>query len=291
MLSTPSLLVGKGMGDGSEVETCYRSRIIIFLCSNKIFISVSCISSIASDKYYLLINPLNQFSPQKPIAVVLVSGGMDSCVTAAIAQKDYELAFLHLNYGQRTERRELKAFHDIADFYNVKKRLVVDVQHFNKIGGSSLTDSAIEVEQADLQRQDIPSSYVPFRNANILSIAVSWGEVLGAKKIFIGAVEEDSSGYPDCRKEFYDAFNAVIKAGTKPDTDLTIVTPVISMKKFEIVRKGIELHAPLHLSWSCYREDEVACGTCDSCALRLRGFQHAGIEDPIPYKVRPDYSN
>ncbi|TAK58188.1 MAG: 7-cyano-7-deazaguanine synthase QueC [Bacteroidetes bacterium] len=214
---------------------------------------------------------------------------MDSCVTAAIAHREYELAFLHLNYGQRTERRELQAFNDIADFYNVRKRLVVDVQHLKNIGGSSLTDATIEVSQADLARKGIPSSYVPFRNANILSIAVSWGEVLQAKKIFIGAVEEDSSGYPDCRREFYDAFNTVIRLGTKPETTLEIITPVILMKKFEIVRKGIELAAPLQLSWSCYRNEEVACGECDSCALRLRGFQMAGIEDPISYSVRPNY--
>ncbi len=226
---------------------------------------------------------------KKDIAVVLVSGGMDSCVTAAIAHQEYEPAFLHLNYGQRTEKRELKAFNDIADFYGVTKRLVVDVRHFNQIGGSSLTDSTMEVQQADLSRTEIPTSYVPFRNANILSIAVSWGEVLGAKKIFIGAVEEDSSGYPDCRKEFYDAFNEVIRLGTKPETLLEIVTPVIALKKHEIVKKGVELKAPLHLSWSCYQGEEEACGVCDSCALRLRGFQQAGIEDPIPYRNRPKY--
>ncbi len=226
---------------------------------------------------------------KKNIAVVLVSGGMDSCVTAAIAHQDYELAFLHLNYGQRTEQRELKSFHGIADFYGVAKRLVVDVRHFNQIGGSSLTDSTMEVQKADLTRTEIPTSYVPFRNANILSIAVSWGEVLGAKKIFIGAVEEDSSGYPDCRKEFYDAFNEVIRLGTKPDTSLEIITPVIHLKKFEIVKKGVELKAPLELSWSCYQGEEEACGVCDSCALRLRGFQQAGIEDPISYRTRPKY--
>ncbi len=227
---------------------------------------------------------------KKEIAIVLVSGGMDSCVTAAIAARDYAPAFLHLNYGQRTEKRELKAFNEIADYYRVERRLVVDVQYLKQIGGSSLTDAAIEVEHADLERKDIPSSYVPFRNANILAIAVSWGEVLGAKKIFIGAVEEDSSGYPDCRQEFYDAFNAVIKAGTKPETLLEIVTPIIRMRKHEIVRKGVELSAPLHLSWSCYQSEERACGVCDSCALRLRGFQLAGIADPLSYVTRPDYT-
>ena len=186
------------------------------------------------------------------LAIVLVSGGMDSCVTAAIAHQLYQMAFLHLNYGQRTERRELKAFNDIADFYGVNDRLVVNIEHLKQIGGSSLTDTSIHVQKADLHRNEIPTSYVPFRNAHILSIAVSWGEVLRAKKIFIGAVEEDSSGYPDCRKEYYEAFNRVVQLGTKPDTHLEIVAPVIDLSKSEIVKKGIELKAPLNLTWSCY---------------------------------------
>lgn len=223
-------------------------------------------------------------SDLKPdLAVVLVSGGMDSCVTAAIASQDHEMAFLHLNYGQRTEQRELRAFTGIADFYGVKRRLVVNIEHLRKIGGSSLTDESIEVQTADLHRKEIPTSYVPFRNAHILSIAVSWGEVLGAGKIFIGAVEEDSSGYPDCRREYYEAFNKVVELGTKPETKLRILTPVIGMKKFEIVRKGMELHAPFDLTWSCYQREDVACGVCDSCALRLRGFQQANVDDPLPY--------
>jgi 7-cyano-7-deazaguanine synthase len=229
----------------------------------------------------------------KEVAVVLVSGGMDSCVTAAIANSlGYELAFLHLNYGQRTEKRELKAFNDIADFYNVKKRLVISVEHLKLIGGSSLTDENIPVEKADLKRTGIPTSYVPFRNANMLSIAVSWAEVIGATKIFIGAVEEDSSGYPDCRKEFYNAFNEVIRLGTKAGVEgrpIRIVTPIIDMKKWEIVKKGIELGAPFHLTWSCYQREDIACGVCDSCALRLRGFQLAGVDDPIPYETKPIY--
>ncbi len=225
----------------------------------------------------------------KEKAVVLVSGGLDSCVTAAIAAQNYELAFLHMNYGQRTEKRELKAFNDIADFYGVKERLVVDVAHFKKIGASSLTDTSMEVSKADLESKEIPTSYVPFRNANILAIATSWAEVIGARKLFIGAVQEDSSGYPDCREEFFQAFNKVIELGTKPDTHITIETPIIHMKKWEIVKKGVELKAPLHLTWSCYQNEDEACGVCDSCALRLRGFQLAGVEDPIPYKVRPDY--
>lgn len=221
---------------------------------------------------------------KRDLAVVLVSGGMDSCVSAAIAAQNYELAFLHLNYGQKTEKRELKAFNDIADYFSVVKRLVVDARFFNEIGGSSLTDSSIAVSIADLESKEVPSSYVPFRNANILSVATSYAEVIGASKIFIGAVEEDSSGYPDCRQEFFDAFNKVIREGTKPDTTITIETPLINLKKSEIIIKGIELNAPLNLSWSCYQNEEKACGVCDSCALRLRGFKQAGRLDPISYK-------
>lgn len=226
----------------------------------------------------------------KQKAVVLVSGGMDSLVTAAIANREYELSFLHLNYGQRTEIRELKAFNDIANHYNVKEKMAVNTEHLSKIGGSSLTVSSIEVSKADLNYKGIPSSYVPFRNANILSIAVSWAEVIRAKKIFIGAVEEDSSGYPDCREIFYDAFNKVIELGTKPDTSIVIETPIIHLKKFEIVKKGNELKAPFELSWSCYQNEDKACGVCDSCALRLRGFQLAGIKDPIEYETVPKYT-
>ena len=226
---------------------------------------------------------------KRELAVILVSGGMDSCVTAALAGREYEMAFLHLNYGQRTEKRELRSFHDLADFYHVRKKLVVNIEHLKQIGGSSLTDTSLKVQPADLHRKEIPVSYVPFRNAHLLSIAVSWGEVLGATRIFIGAVEEDSSGYPDCRKEFYDAFNNVIALGTKPETSLSIVTPIIGLKKHEIVLKGVELKSPFHLTWSCYQSEERACGVCDSCALRLRGFQRANEEDPIPYEVRPSY--
>jgi 7-cyano-7-deazaguanine synthase len=226
----------------------------------------------------------------KALAIILASGGMDSCVTTAIANADYRLAMLHVGYGQRTEARELRAFNALADFYQAEHRLICQLDHLKKIGGSSLTDSKIAVELANLERQDIPSSYVPFRNAHFLSIAVSWGEVLGARKIFIGAVEEDSSGYPDCRPEYYAAFNRVIAAGTKPETHLEIVTPVIHLRKSEIVRRGRELGAPFELTWSCYQGQEVACGVCDSCALRLRAFEEAGIEDPIPYLQRPHYA-
>jgi 7-cyano-7-deazaguanine synthase len=221
------------------------------------------------------------------IAIVLVSGGMDSCLTAAIAGRDTgELAFLHISYGQRTEVRERQAFNDIADHYGVEKRLDISIEHLAKIGGSSLTDENINVTEADLDSREIPTSYVPFRNANMLAVAVSWAEVIGATAIYIGAVAEDSSGYPDCRPEFYAAFQNVIDTGTKPDTGIEIRTPIIQLSKAEIVVKGIELDAPLHLTWSCYRSEDAACGTCDSCALRLRGFAQAGLADPIKYEER-----
>lgn len=217
-------------------------------------------------------------------AIVLVSGGMDSCVTAAIAAREFEgLAFLHISYGQRTEARERQAFNDIADHYGIEKRLDVSIAYLAKIGGSSLTDENVAVTEADLLAKEIPTSYVPFRNANMLSIAVSWAEVIGATAIYIGAVAEDSSGYPDCRPEFYEAFQKTIDAGTKPDTNIEIRTPIIHLSKAEIVKKGIELNAPLYLTWSCYRREDRACGTCDSCALRLRGFEQAGMIDPIIY--------
>lgn len=226
----------------------------------------------------------------QPLAVVLSSGGMDSCVTTAIANLDYRLALLHITYGQRTEGRELQAFNALADFYHADRRLVCRLEHLKQIGGSSLTDPNIPIEAANLERKEIPSSYVPFRNAHFLSVAVSWGEVIGAGKAFIGAVAEDSSGYPDCRPEYYEAFNRVIEVGTKPETSLEIVTPVIHMRKSQIVQKGAELGAPLQLTWSCYQRQDVACGVCDSCALRLRAFHEAGLEDPIAYAVRPRYT-
>jgi 7-cyano-7-deazaguanine synthase len=229
-------------------------------------------------------------SSNTPLAVVLLSGGMDSTVCMAIARSEgYDLAALHLNYGQRTQERELKAFHDVADFYDVQRRLVVDVSHFAAIGGSSLTDTSIEVTAPNLANPHIPTSYVPFRNANILSIAVSWAEVLGASALYIGAVEEDGSGYPDCRSEFYEAFQRVINVGTKPETRIHLSTPVIGYSKSDIVRRGVELGAPLHLTWSCYKRSDIACGECDSCALRLRGFHRAGFPDPIRYAQRPNY--
>jgi 7-cyano-7-deazaguanine synthase len=235
----------------------------------------------------LATEPLELVESDGPrLAICLVSGGMDSCVTAAIAHEENdELAFLHVSYGQRTEQRELQAFEALADHFNVELRLVISLKHLARIGGSSLTDDSIPVTSANLGSSAIPSSYVPFRNAHLLAAAVSWGEVIEASAIYIGAVAEDSSGYPDCRPEFYAAFQNVLDLGTKAETRITIETPVIAMRKFEIVQRGLSLGAPLHLTWSCYRESELACGNCDSCALRLRAFREAGVSDPIPYML------
>jgi 7-cyano-7-deazaguanine synthase len=222
--------------------------------------------------------------PPTSLAICLVSGGMDSCVTAAIAREENaELAFLHVSYGQRTEARERRAFAELAEHFHVAKRLIVSIEYLKAIGGSSLTDPGIPVTEANLTSREIPTSYVPFRNSHLLAIATSWAEAIGAQRIYIGAVAEDSSGYPDCRPEFYEAFQRAIDAGTRPKTRIEIVTPVIHLSKAEIVRRGLELSAPLALTWSCYRADERACGRCDSCALRLRAFQEAAVADPIAY--------
>ncbi len=221
---------------------------------------------------------------ERKIAVCLVSGGLDSCVTAAIAAQQYELAFLHVNYGQRTEARELAAFEAIADFYGVKRRLEADITYLKQIGGSALTDDSIAVPEDSLGTPGIPVTYVPFRNTHIIAIAVSWSEVIGAEKIFIGATEVDSSGYPDCRSSYYRAYNNLIREGTRPETSIEIVTPLIDMGKASVVRKGVELDAPLHLTWSCYKDEDMACGRCESCLLRLKGFREAGIKDPISYR-------
>ena len=230
--------------------------------------------------------PVRGATPEKRLAVCLVSGGMDSCVTAAIAHEENdEVAFLHISYGQRTERRERECFDKIADHYHVEARLVVTLEQLSLIGGSSLTDRRMAVTPADLSARGIPSSYVPFRNAHFLATAVSWSEVIGSSSIYIGAVAEDSSGYPDCRPEYYSAFQKVIDVGTKPETNIIVKTPVIAMKKSEIIIRGLEMDAPLGLTWSCYQESEEACGRCDSCALRLRAFREAGVADPIRYML------
>ncbi|MFZ0738960.1 MAG: 7-cyano-7-deazaguanine synthase QueC [Candidatus Acidiferrales bacterium] len=223
---------------------------------------------------------------EKPKAVVLLRGGMDSCVTAAIAKTTHRLALLHASYGQRTEARELQSFHEIGDFYGVRERLVIRLDSLSQIGGSALTDASITVPESGVNAREIPITYVPFRNAHFLSAAVSWAEVIGARTIFVGAVAEDSSGYPDCRPEYYRAFEEVIRIGTRPETHIEIATPVIGMRKSEIVRRGIALGAPLDHTWSCYQFEDEACGMCDSCRLRLRAFAEAGQPDPIAYRAQ-----
>ena len=227
---------------------------------------------------------------RQPKAVVLVSGGMDSCVTAAIARQTHELALLHASYAQRTEPRERQAFDEIADFYSVTQRLVVQLDHFAQIGGSALTDKRIAVPEGEgrtlVGGNGIPATYVSFRNAHFLAVAVSWAEVIGAGAVFIGAVAEDSSGYPDCRPEYYKVFQQLVREGTRPETRIEIVTPVIGMRKREIVQRGIELGAPLDRTWSCYQFNDEACGSCDSCRLRLSAFAEAGITDPIAYRAQ-----
>jgi 7-cyano-7-deazaguanine synthase len=208
---------------------------------------------------------------------------MDSCVCAALAVRDYVAAAVHISYGQRTEQRELRSFLGICDRLGIKDRLVVRNEALRVIGGSALTDPGIAVPESQAIGHDVPVTYVPFRNAHFLSVAVSWAEVLGAQKIYIGAVEQDSSGYPDCRPAYYAAFNEVIRRGTREGA-IEIVTPLIAMRKHEIVRLGLELGAPLDLTWSCYSREERACGVCDSCVLRLRAFREAGADDPIPYE-------
>ena len=215
----------------------------------------------------------------------MLSGGMDSCVCAALATRDHDAAAVHISYGQRTEERERRSFLGICERMNIQHKLIVRNEALRAIGGSALTDDAIAVPAAEAIGHSIPVTYVPFRNAHFLAVAVSWAEVLGAEKVYIGAVEPDSSGYPDCRPAYYKAFNEVVKAGTK-EGGIEIVTPLIAMRKNEIVRLGLELSAPFDLTWSCYSREDRACGVCDSCVLRLRAFEVAGVRDPIPYAAK-----
>ena len=229
-------------------------------------------------------------SPKTPntkrkAAVVLASGGLDSCVTAAVARQEYDLALFHANYGQRTLTRELQAFRAQAAFYQVTCALEVDLLYLGEIGGSSLTDLAQAVPTDDVELPGIPSTYVPFRNTNLLAAAVAWAEVIKAEALFIGANILDNPGYPDCRPEYFQAFNRVIELGTRPDTHIRIHTPLIDLDKAGIVRLGLKLGAPLELTWSCYQGDVQACGQCSSCRLRLKGFAAAGVPDPIPYRT------
>ncbi len=221
----------------------------------------------------------------KSRAVVLLSGGMDSAVCAALATRDYAAAAVHISYGQRTEERERQSFLAICQRLRIHDKLMVRNEALSLIGGSALTDESIPVPDAETIGHTVPVTYVPFRNAHFLAVAVSWAEVLGAEKVYIGAVEPDSSGYPDCRPAYYEAFNQVVKAGTK-DGQIEIVTPLIAMRKAEIVTLGLELGAPFDLTWSCYSREDQACGVCDSCVLRLRAFASAGAVDPIPYAMR-----
>ena len=221
---------------------------------------------------------------KKKLAVCLLSGGLDSCVTAAIAREaGCDLAFLHVNYGQRTERRELRAFEEICQHFGVSRRLVVDIGYLKSIGGSALTDRGIDVPKDTLESPGIPITYVPFRNAHLIAIATSWAEVIGASFIYIGATEVDYSGYPDCRRSFFDAMEKAIDQGTRPETSIRIITPIIGFGKRKVVEEGVRLGAPLELTWSCYENEDVACGRCESCLLRLKGFREAGVRDPIPY--------
>jgi 7-cyano-7-deazaguanine synthase len=224
-------------------------------------------------------------SAARQLAVVCVSGGMDSAVTAALAAVNHELAFLHADYGQLTETRERTAFEALADRMGVTRRLIVEIPALRAIGGSSLTDRAIPLRDGLPEKGVVPTSYVPFRNAHLLASATSWAEVIGARALFIGAVWEDSSGYPDCRPEFYEAFERAMGHGTRPETDLRIVTPVINLSKAEIVRRGMALGVPFELTWSCYRAEDRACGACESCRLRLAAFAAAGVTDPLPYRT------
>ncbi|HEX4022020.1 MAG TPA: 7-cyano-7-deazaguanine synthase QueC [Acidobacteriaceae bacterium] len=224
----------------------------------------------------------------RPRAVVCLSGGMDSAVCTALAVRDYETYAVHFSYGQRTEQRELLSARKVAGILEIRRFLPLRIDLFRQIGGSALTDITIPipnappVEQIGQSGAEIPVTYVPFRNAHFLAAAVSWAEVLGAKKVFIGAVEQDSSGYPDCRPAYYEAFQQLIRTGTR-DGDIQVVTPLIALKKSQIVQLGLELDAPFHVTWSCYTGESEACGVCESCALRLRAFSDAGAVDPIPY--------
>jgi 7-cyano-7-deazaguanine synthase len=223
-------------------------------------------------------------SDNKGLAIVLLSGGLDSCTTTAIANEKHTIALLHVGYSQRTQSREYKSFRAIANYYKVPEARIFSTKldYLRKIGGSSLTDPDIPVDKDNTNKQ-IPMSYVPFRNTHLLSIAISWAEVIRAEKVYIGAVQQDSPDYPDCRAEYYDAFNRLVEIGTKPTTNIKVVTPLLNMNKSEIVKKGIELASPLHLTWSCYERNDMACGLCQSCILRLEAFAEAGAEDKIPY--------
>lgn len=221
--------------------------------------------------------------------IVLLSGGMDSLVTAAIAMQECdEVFFLHVNYGQRTEVRELRSFRKMKEFFKPKDVLIADISYLTQIGGSSLTDENIEIKDHQ-DGSELPNTYVPFRNTHMIAIAVSWAEIIGAEKIYVGAVEEDSSGYPDCREKYFKTLQKAVNEGTRKETKIELVTPIIHLRKAEIIKLGAELRAPFELSWSCYRNNDIACGKCDSCVLRVNAFKEAGVKDPIPYEVEQNW--
>jgi 7-cyano-7-deazaguanine synthase len=225
-------------------------------------------------------------------AVVLVSGGMDSATAAFEAQqRGYDLYFLHTTYGQQTADKESACAQQLAEYMEVADFIHIETDHLARIGASSLTDDSIDVEEGELDSDEIPSSYVPFRNSNLLSMATSYAEANECGAVFIGAHSEDYSGYPDCRPEFFDAFQQVIDVGTKPETSMELVAPFVDWTKTAIAERGLELDVPYGLTWSCYREETPACGTCDACAYRLKAFQKAGIEDSINYDKRPVYTD
>ncbi len=227
------------------------------------------------------------FMVKQDMAIVLISGGISSCLTVAMALKRYELAFLHLSYGQKTEKRELKAYKDLASFFKVKKRLVASVKYLKDIGGSSLTDKKINISKASIHSNGIPSSYVPFFNSNLVAIAVSWAEVLNIGKIFIGVNWETSKKYPDCTGRYFNMIRKVISEGTKPSTSISVETPLLNTRKKDVILKSKELNLPLHLTWSCYKNNDIACGECEGCHERLRAFKKAESFDPLEYMVYP----
>lgn len=219
-------------------------------------------------------------------AVCLLSGGMDSSTLAYLTKsKGYEILALHLNYGQRTQNKELACAKKIAGLLQAEAFVEVDIGYFSKFGASSLTDTKIDVDTFDPLRAHIPNTYVPFRNANLLSIATSFAEARGADAIFIGVQSLDYSGYPDCRPQFIEAFQRVIDTGTRDQTRIRLITPFIHMTKTDILKEGMKLHVPYEHTWSCYRNEDLACGTCGSCHFRREAFEALGLTDPIPYEA------
>jgi 7-cyano-7-deazaguanine synthase len=216
-------------------------------------------------------------------AVCVLSGGMDSTLASYIAKKEgYEIIAVHFNYGQRTEHKELEAFRNICIELNIKDKYEINIPFFTQIGASALTDTSIEIPTGGIE-DGIPVTYVPFRNGIFLSIATAIAEKHEAQALFIGVVQEDSSGYPDCTDTFINKMESAMNQGTRDETKLEIITPLVHMTKEEIVKKSLVLGVPLKYTWSCYANEEKACGVCDSCRLRLNGFKLAGVKDEVEY--------